>query len=382
MNPRTETPPEVRRRRLLISLASIAALLVLGEAVWFSGPVQDRQVERLSVEQLRRRTTTEPGNTRVRFHLSERLRELGRYEDARTQAEDAIRMDASEPRTHRAAGLAALELGDLDSAARHLTEARNRGDRSEASVVGQTQVELAQQRMGAALRTAEAGVQRHPKSAELWYLLGRARGALGIPTGWREAMTQATELNPRDGRYWVGLAEACLFLDDGRKASDAARIAIALNTADTRAWLAEARAQSMVARTPEEIETALQAFGRAHTGAGLDSVEGLAEHGKYLLVLNRPVPAIPLLEQALAILPDDPSYAYALAGAYRRAGRIEQGQRLMARFEAASGVRREMRYLRARLTVNPADSTAARRLEALAKSSAKPGETRHSTKKD
>ncbi len=382
MNPRTDSLPETRRRRLLVSLSSVAVLIVIGEAIWFSGPVQDRQIALLTVEELRRVAATEPGNTRVRFYLSEKLRELGLHEEARTQAEDAIRMDSTEPRTHRAAGLAALESGDLESAAQRLAQARSQGDLSEASVVGLARVELAQQRMGAALRTAESGVRRHPKSAELWFLLGRARGALGIPSGWRDAMARATELNPRVGRYWVGLAEARLFLDDGRGASDAARIAIALNTADWRAWLAEARAQSMVARTPDEIETALQAFGRAHTGAGLDSVEGLAEHGKYLLVLNRPVPAIPLLEQALALVPDDPSYAYALAGAYRRAGRTEQGRRLMARFEAASGVRREIRYLRARLTANPADSTAARRLEALVKSSEMPSETRDSTKKD
>lgn len=352
-------PAAVRiRRRVSGILILLALLMLLGEVAWFSEPVQDWWIGRQPLEQLQVLAAEQPGSTRIRYHYAVALLRSGKLEESLRQARDAAVMDPTQARLYQVGGLAAGAMGFQAEALERLSRARALGDHSAPTLEALAVLRVSQRDMGAGLRLAEEVLRRDPRRAESWYLLGQCRGALGMPAAWTEAMERATRLAPRDARYWLGLAESWLFRDRPREALQAADRALALAPDSPLGWLARARALAPNSRTPEQVRETEAAFRRAtdeRSASPDDSLVGLQYFGAFLLEQGRFAEAASFLKRAWKVNPDDQAAAYALAQAYRRIGRRQEAQQVLKAFETRAGQQRDLRYLRSRVTADPAN---------------------------
>jgi len=85
------------------------------------------------------------------------------------------------------------------------------------------------------------------------------------------------------------------------------------------------------------MERAERRPGIHTTGSALERAQLFAGYGEALRQLGRPREAIPWLEQARTLAPDDASIARALAGVYSRVGRVAQADSIRVRMSGLVG---------------------------------------------
>jgi predicted Zn-dependent protease len=79
--------------------------------------------------------------------------------------------------------------------------------------------------------------------------------------------------------------------------------------------------------------------------------DAMIELGRTLISADRPAEAVPYLEKAVQLQPDNPSAHYQLATAYRRVGRTEDAQKETAAFqETSTKARQNLQQIRSAVT--------------------------------
>jgi tetratricopeptide (TPR) repeat protein len=174
----------------------------------------------------------------------------------------------------------------------------------------------------AAVRDLESARTVAPASGQLHRILGTAYGVRGDISRSLEHLREAVRLDPRDERSWLALARALEALGDWNEAADVLRRAVAaLPEAGELRWLL-----SVVSGQRQRTDTAdLELVGvadRVVVLAGKSELLGrIAALAQAHLDYDR---AIDLLEQRVALAPNNTAGHLALGRAYMDAGREQE----------------------------------------------------------
>jgi tetratricopeptide (TPR) repeat protein len=262
----------------------------------------------------------------------------GRHEEAVQRLERAVAIFPEWGAAHYALALAYRVLGRRDEAARALARHAQHGarwpvleDKVAASVAElrddpratlQRGVKLAEQNdLGGAIAAHEAALARDPSLAQahlnLISLYGRTQNWAKAEEHYRAALALGGDVG--DAHYDYGVLLGLQGNFDG--AAEAYRKALAINPLHARAHnnLGE------VLERQRKLDAALEAYRRAVDSQPLFRLARL-NVGRMLLALGKPGEAVVELEKIVE--PRDveaPRYQFALAAAYIRAGRKEDG---------------------------------------------------------
>jgi tetratricopeptide (TPR) repeat protein len=184
----------------------------------------------------------------------------------------------------------------------------------------------------AALKGAAA---RAPSDAEIPYHLGRIYYQQGRYAEAADSIRRATTLDPRSYAAWDNLGLACEALGDTAQAQQHYLKAISLVYKDhPRYDVVYANFADLLIKQGEfqkAFDLAAEAAQR-----NPDEPRNFFLGGKAILQAGRTDLSIRWFEQAIKLNPDYPEPQYLLSLAYRRLGRIEDADRMLKSFQAAS----------------------------------------------
>lgn len=176
----------------------------------------------------------------------------------------------------------------------------------------------------------ESAVEQKPEHSTAYFLLGQAYNQTGKLSQAVDAFDKVLELDPESAAAYHNLGVTYLQLGDVGLATDAFEAALELDPddADTRyqlgaAYLTLALADSgpTAAPDPELLAQATEEFEKA-LALRENMPEALIGLGNIHLQQGDPSSAIPLLQQAIDLVPSSREAHYALGGAYAQSGNI------------------------------------------------------------
>jgi tetratricopeptide (TPR) repeat protein len=353
----------VRSHRRLIALLLIGGVAV-GLAVWARqrlGPDRYRSFTRPQLEAVLARR---PNDAAALHRLGLLLMEEGALVDARRTLERAYAAAPGSARIANALGEACAAQHDFGAARAYLQQAtqldpdlaaahRNLGDMW--GVAGSYVQAVAAYQRALAL---------DPRNVDTLVALGSAY-ADAQNLGRAEAtFRQALALKADSAAAYQGLGRAYLRSRRYREARQALSRAAGLNPEDahTAGFLALAYAEQIT--SPEDAEAALREVERA-TALGYDAAESDLARGLVFLYRKQYPRAIEALRAATRKDPGAETMQYRLAQASLAAGRQEEGEREMARYQTLVQTRPELRRLRMVVQERPEDAESRRRLARL-----------------
>jgi tetratricopeptide (TPR) repeat protein len=182
------------------------------------------------------------------------------------------------------------------------------------------------------LEIVDVGLKHRPDASMLYLQRGVVLAMKGAIEQAEKEFDRATRAAPDDPAPYVALAMTWMLQNETPKAVEMLRART--RTGEPRAVLFYALGMALLrsgAAPDDEAGTeAMEAF-RTATRLTPDFSQAQAELGKLLLKRNDVPGAIEHLEKALALEPNESAPAYVLAQAYRRSGRIDRAQELLAR---------------------------------------------------
>lgn len=348
-----EAPAERERAKLLAETLLQAATTTWLEGVESNAGAEASKAARLTLEALSRRLTDEAEHAAVvelylrgadlPFPKLERRQLLA---DAACLCSDQLgdgaralvlfrRLFAEEPADRVAQGAVTrfsllLEEQKLDEEIAQLWEIQAQaraglGDVGAATALYARAADIAENR----LASPERALENHKQAAELGSesaleSLARIHSAHGRPKEAAKALEQLCERSSRDGLAPRALQLAEAYLAAGQKDLARARLEHAASTAldagAVRQRLAELyRAERAFGPLAELLAT--EAARAPDAKARLKLLQETARI--HLDRLNQPEAAVPLLEQAIELAPDEPALRLGLAAAFSKAGRFE-----------------------------------------------------------
>ena len=183
--------------------------------------------------------------------------------------------------------------------------------------------------------TLKRAAARAPADPEIPYHLGRIYYQLGRHAEAAESLGRATTLAPDDYRAWDNLGLASEALGDVARAQQHYLKAIALvHTAHPRYDVVYANYADLLIK----LGNFQRAFDLAAEAAGRnpDEPRNFYLTGKALVQLGRGDISVRWFERAIALNADYAEAHYALSQAYRRLGRVDDADRELKAFQAAS----------------------------------------------
>lgn len=242
------------------------------------------------------------------------------------------------------------------------------GDAGAAAALYARAADIAENRLGA----PERAIENHRAAADLGSessldALARIYGAQGRPADAANALERLCERSSRDelGPRALRLAEA--YLRAGQPDLARARLehaaATALDAAGVRLRLAELyRAQRAFAPLAELLTTEAQRAPDQKTRLRL-----LQETAKlHLEKLDSPEAAVPLLEQAIELAPDEPALRLGLASAFTKASRFDDALAVLKKQVERYGTRKPKDRALVHFQLARVSLAAGRRAEAIA----------------
>lgn len=137
-----------------------------------------------------------PGSVEAQVKAGSSLLLSRQFEDARTRAENALKLDPRNLDAQLLLGNALASLKDLDGALKELEEAVKLDPTSAAAHTGVGAVQLAQGRAGAAEAAFRKAVETNPKLPVAHLALANFLWAVGRPTDAEHALKQALAIEP------------------------------------------------------------------------------------------------------------------------------------------------------------------------------------------
>lgn len=186
------------------------------------------------------------------------------------------------------------------------------------------------------LFTNPSSYQVHQLNAEALEAQGRWDDALAEYRSVLEKNPNLPGIHYRIGRLILSKPKTATTFDDAKKEFEA-ELAIDPNNAGAEYVLGE------MAREQDRWPDAIQHFGKAVQLEG-DFADALIGWGRSLTEGGKPAKAIPPLERAVKLQPDNPAAHYHLAIALRRAGQKDQADKEFAVYKEASERARQLTH--------------------------------------
>lgn len=250
----------------------------------------------------------------------------GRWEEARVGYQRVLALQPANSEALRLQGALQLHLGDTAGALRSLEAAVRCHPRSAEAHFG----------LGNAHRTAgtpDAAIAAYREAVNLKQDFAQAHCNLGVMlgeqedwTGAMESFLAAAEVAPLDVTVWRNLGEACLRLDRGPDAVIAAERAVDLDRFSADNLLLLGRSHEAAQDHPAAID----AYRRAAPLAP-DTSEPARRLARLLLDNNAAAEAVPALHAALTRQPDDADIWLTLGDAYHQLEEWEEARRAFRR---------------------------------------------------
>ena len=182
------------------------------------------------------------------------------------------------------------------------------------------------------LEIVDVGLKHRPDSSLLYLQRGVVLAMKGSVEQAEKEFDRASRQSPDDPAPYVALAMVWMLKGQTPKAVDVLRARTRTGTPRAVLFYALGMALLRSGAAPDDDAgtEATEAF-RTATRLTPDFPQAQAELGKLLLKRNDVPGAIEHLEKALALEPNESAPAYVLAQAYRRSGRMDRAQELLAR---------------------------------------------------
>src|SRR5438876_10443241 len=164
----TGAPPDQRSHRsafiLVVGVALIALALWLRSSAW----LRDYILKAKDVADLEAIVKSSPEDPIAHYHLAKQYYLSRRFDDAREQYDEAVRLDPKSSRAHLGLGLALFELGHP----------------------------------GASQEEFERALELDPRSAWAEYMIAKLAWIRGDPDSAQKHLLIAVELDPRSDQAW------------------------------------------------------------------------------------------------------------------------------------------------------------------------------------
>jgi len=261
--------------------------------------------QNLAITAMTKAAALDPGRADIHLSLAELYLEAQRAPDAWAEAEDAVRLDASNPAAHLLLGRANFARGEEDKAEAEFKAALaldpGRGD----AHLDIGQLRLFQRRFPAAEAEFRQAIRVSPNLARAYEALGDLLAAAGHPAEARDVLEKAAALDPTDWHSQYRLAT--LLMEKG----EVARAAEELETVSRlRPDFLPAREQMGLALLRRGDLKGALAAAEALEGANPQAVEG---HRLMALALWKQRDYEASLAECAMALADDPEPARMLA---------------------------------------------------------------------
>jgi cytochrome c-type biogenesis protein CcmH/NrfG len=352
------------RKRWILWLAVVAVIAGLTPMVLRAGPaLRERQLSRMSREQLAAQAAKSPDDPLVCFHYARTLLGSGSANEAAGLFERVTRLRPEMTRAHLGLARCYTELHQIGEAEAAYLRAIEHSPTQPEPRVQLAALYSQNGRAAEAIRTLEEAARAQPGDARLWYLLAHRYGDLQERERALAALEQAVSLKGDQPDYLRDLGRAQWHFNRLDAAEQSLSHALRLRPQDglTQLWLGE-----VYARMPDSQQhrhRAEEAFREAVRLLPANA-EGFLELGKLMQRAELPDQAEKLFREAIRLNPNHDEALRLLGQQLTRKGDPE-GARFVARAERIAAVRRELQTLETAVTKKPDDGAARLRLARL-----------------
>lgn len=286
-----------------------------------------------------------PDDPAVQRERGVRAADALRLEEAEQALAAATELNPLDAATWARYGAVLGALGKMNEAGRALSRATTLSPEDPDVQALQARVVAQQEGPTAALALLERLLTRHPDSAEGWYVQGVAYSSIHNTQRAADALERARELSPRRAAYSRELAQIRHEVGALAEAESLARHAIRQAPVDPTAALVLARI--LLDRNPSSgARVEIRALLARASESGVVRASALREMGRLALLDGDPRAAIPLLQEAHGLAPQEAKTLYYLAGAYRDV-HDPRAASTLSRFRTLENRQREETFLRA-----------------------------------
>jgi cytochrome c-type biogenesis protein CcmH/NrfG len=215
---RPTSQPKPRRNRLVILL--LLGLLLVGGAVILRSSRwgQERQLEKLSLEQLILAAHDRPNDALVFSYLGAGFAKAGRLKDAEHALQHSIDLDRKNPAAHFALATVMMQQGQAITAAMAFQEAVKLSPQDLSVHLGLAQAFYLAGSPSRAIPHLQKIVDKDPKRAVAWYFLGKMYGESHQSDKALDAMRRAVALDGKNASYHRDLGQLLAFYSRNEEA--------------------------------------------------------------------------------------------------------------------------------------------------------------------
>lgn len=347
-------PISVKKKKLLfLSLAGVM-LLTAAWGIPRHPALLEWRYQRMSLEELAKTRGNREDDSLLLYYHAQALIQAGRLGEAEALLEIVVNRDPANPRYR---DLWAKVLGDIGAVTKSFGQLKQfvgtYPQLPEAHFL-MGRFYLSQGAMDKAVEALHEAVRLRPSYPLAYSLLAAAHEDLGeLPQALQQAQ-KAAEQSPRSVAYKLLVGS---LLERNNQAGQARALyqqARELAPTDPVVLREFARYLNEQATSPQDRAQALLLAQEAkHLAPEDPTVQGLL--GQLLLTEDKPTEAIPLLEKAADVSPENPNLALALSQAYRKQGDRVQVERWEAEYQVRRSRETRRKLLYENLKTRPKD---------------------------
>ncbi len=332
-----------------LQLAAVAGVTLAVCAIPYTAAYRDARFRHLGLEELSRTQEAHVNDPIFLYYFGRRLNERQQYGASLPVLERAVGLDPDAARARDEWARALLATGNVTGAFAELRQfVGTHPNLADAHfLIGKFYA--TQENLTTARSALERTVQLDPQNGEAWSLLGKVRIKMADYAGARQALETALRLRP-------GAAD------------DHLQLGVLLAPDDPHHARQEfARAAALAPRNPVvrrefsrfllTTQDAREAEAQARQAVQLDAQDEFAALmlARALVAQNRWNEALPYLEQAARLAPNDPVPYQDLARAYRHANDVKRAEACERRYVQLFAEARERQRLKDATFVHPKD---------------------------
>jgi tetratricopeptide (TPR) repeat protein len=284
-----------------------------------------------------------PQPSLVDYQLARIRYETGRYEESKQLLEPIANSPESNGSVLNLLAWCYAKEGDEETAEKILLFAVDHFPAEPANFVDLGRLYLKDSNLDKALQVAQRGTVKHPGSGPLFELKGELESRQGLHAKSVQSYKQAVRLNPRSPDALLGLALAQTNLLQNKDAVASLEKGLELFPRDPRFYAEYGKVLLLPWASGEMPGAGTKAEQLLLKAIQLDGSLAMArfELGSLLVKSQRPADAVPHLEKAIQLEPENAQAHFILARAYRALGRTQDAERQLLIFQnlqtAASG---------------------------------------------
>jgi len=352
--PRRRTP-----RRLILLLVAGAVAVCIALAVRYSPWAHEYQLRKASLSTLRSWAAETPRDPLLLYYLGTKAYNANSIAEAGLSFENAASLDPKMSRAFVGLALVQRDIGQYPQAYASAKQAQllEPKDLDIQFLIGTLLMRSSKEK---AIPEFQNITRRAPRRADAWYWLGICQQQINQKGEAIAALRKAVSLQPDNWLYQRDLGHVLLEMNFFGEARSILERAVVLNPKDPRAHYILADARLKMAQTDQDVQAvdALLATGQSllNQDGEVDvdlSARIIGKRGEIAQRLKRPRVALTYFQQARKLAPDDLSYLYQQAEAYRLLGEGARAKELMGQYDRLSAAANEQFQLMERIKQDP-----------------------------